>query len=125
MGQYPWFQLWKINTAYYLGEAYKLPGGGAGLAVDTVEHFLGVPIHYYAQIDFITFIHLIDEVGGVKLNPSEPITIYPLNYPDFEDSTKVTLEAEFVTVPGNYALAYARARNTEAAISIVHSASKK
>lgn len=109
----PGFNYGKINTAYYLGEAYNLPGGGPGLASDTVEHLLGVPIHYYAQIDFITFIHLIDEIGGVKINPSQPITIYPLNYPDFEDSTKVTLEAEYVTVPGNYALAYARARNSE------------
>jgi len=48
----PGFQHGKINTAYYLGDAYKLPGGGPGLAVDTVEQFLGVPINYYAQIDF-------------------------------------------------------------------------
>ncbi len=109
----PGFDSGKINTAYYLGEVYKLPGGGPGLAIDTVEHFLGVPIHYYAEIEFITFIHLVDEIGGLKLRPEEPIILYPLDYPDFETSTKVTLEPGVYTVPGNYALAYARARYSD------------
>src|SRR5690606_1108907 len=51
----PGFDNAKINTAYYLGEIYKLPGGGPGLAMKTVEEFLGVPIDYYAQIDFYAF----------------------------------------------------------------------
>ena len=42
----------KINTAYSIGEAYKLPGGGPALAAKTVEDLLGVPIQYYAQLDF-------------------------------------------------------------------------
>jgi anionic cell wall polymer biosynthesis LytR-Cps2A-Psr (LCP) family protein len=58
----PGFKHGKINTAYYLGDAYKLPGGGPGLAVDTVEQFLGVPINYYAQIDFGAFVRFIDEI---------------------------------------------------------------
>ncbi|MBN2046752.1 MAG: LCP family protein [Anaerolineaceae bacterium] len=109
----PGFDYEKINTAYFLGESYKLPGGGPGLAVETVEHFLGVPIDYYAQVDFITFIHLIDELGGIKIRPKEQIKIYPLNYPDFVGSTTVVLEPEPYLIPGNYALAYARARNSE------------
>jgi anionic cell wall polymer biosynthesis LytR-Cps2A-Psr (LCP) family protein len=61
----PGFQHEKINVAYYLGDAYKLPGGGPGLAVKTVEDFLGVPINYYAQIDFGAFVKFIDELGGI------------------------------------------------------------
>ena len=109
----PGFDYGKINTAYYLGDAFKLPGGGPALAVETVENFLGVPIQYYAQVDFITFIHLIDEIGGVTLTVPEDIVLYPLDYPDFGSFKKVTLEAGEYNLPGNYALAYARARKTE------------
>ncbi|MFU8827689.1 MAG: LCP family protein, partial [Brevefilum sp.] len=42
----PGFEYNKINTAYYLGEVYNLPGGGPGLAMKTVEELVGVPIHY-------------------------------------------------------------------------------
>lgn len=109
----PGFTHGKINTAYYLGEVYDYPGGGPALAMETVEHFLGVPIDYYAQVDFITFIHLIDELGGVKLEITEPIKLYPLDYPDFGSFTSVTVEPGVYNFPGNYALAYARSRSTE------------
>ena len=42
----------RINTAYFLGEQDRLPGGGPELAMKTVEKFMGVPIQYYVQIDF-------------------------------------------------------------------------
>jgi polyisoprenyl-teichoic acid--peptidoglycan teichoic acid transferase len=63
----PGFENAKINTAYYLGEVYNLPGGGPGLAARTVEELLGVPIHYYAQIDFQAFVDFIDHIDGVKV----------------------------------------------------------
>ena len=109
----PGFKHGKINTAYYLGEVYDYPGGGPALAMETVEHLLGVPIDYYAQVDFITFIHLIDELGGVKITTEEPIKLYPLDYPDFTSFTTQILEPGTHTLPGNYALAYARSRSTE------------
>ena len=62
----PGFDYAKINTAYFLGEAYQLPGGGAGLAVQTAQDFIGVPINYYAQIDFDAFVEFIDEIGGIS-----------------------------------------------------------
>jgi anionic cell wall polymer biosynthesis LytR-Cps2A-Psr (LCP) family protein len=63
----PGFDYGKINTAYYLGELYNLPGGGPGLAVRTVEELLGVPIQYYAQIDFQAFVDFIDNIECVWL----------------------------------------------------------
>ncbi len=65
----------KINTAYFLGEVNKLPGGGPGLAMETVEHFLGVPVDYYALVDFMTFVDLIDELGGLDLYVRQEVTI--------------------------------------------------
>jgi polyisoprenyl-teichoic acid--peptidoglycan teichoic acid transferase len=106
----PGFQHGKINTAYYLGDAYKLPGGGPALAVKTVENFLGVPINYYAQIDFEAFVQFIDEIGGVKINVPQEITIDLLGT-GFK--TKKKLKAGVQVLPGEWALAYARNRYTE------------
>lgn len=105
----PGFKHGKINTAYYLGDAHKLPGAGPGLAVKTVEQFLGVPINYYAQIDFSAFVKFIDEIGGVKIDVPEPITIDLLGS---GAATKKKLQAGSQVLPGEWALAYARARNT-------------
>lgn len=106
----PGYQHGKINTAYYLGEAHKLPEGGPGLAVDTVETFLGVPINYYAQIDFGAFIKFIDEIGGVKIDVPQEITVDLLGS---GSATKKKLKPGVQVLPGEWALAYARARYTE------------
>jgi LCP family protein required for cell wall assembly len=106
----PGFKHGKINTAYYLGDAYQLPGGGPGLAVKTVETFLGVPINYYAQIDFGAFVRFIDEIGGVKIDVPAEIKIDLLGT-GFK--TKKKLEPGIQTLPGEWALAYARNRYTE------------
>jgi LCP family protein required for cell wall assembly len=106
----PGFQHGKINTAYYLGDAYELPGGGPALAVKTVEQFLGVPINYYAQIDFAAFVRFIDEIGGVEIDVPEPITIDLLGT---GAKTKKKLKPGVQVLPGEWALAYARNRYTE------------
>ena len=105
----PGFNYAKINTAYYLGEAYQTPGGGPALAMQTVENFLGVEIPYYAQVDFGTFVRLIDEIGGVTVDVPEEIQIDLLG--DGETTIK-TLEPGRQNLPGEWALAYARNRGT-------------
>jgi LCP family protein required for cell wall assembly len=102
------FNYARINTAYQLGEAYKIPGGGPQLAMDTVEELLGVPIDYYARIDFSAFERFIDEIGGVKIDVPEKITVDPLG-----DNNTKNLKPGIQTLPGDLALAYARARKTE------------
>lgn len=104
----PGFDYGKINTAYYLGEVNKLPGGGPALAVQTVEQFLGVPIDFYAQIDFNSFIKFIDEIGCIDLKVRVPITIDPLG----AGNTK-TLQPGTQPLCGADALAYARQRHTD------------
>jgi LCP family protein required for cell wall assembly len=101
----PGFEYGRINTAYSLGEQYDLPGGGPQLAMDTVEELLGVPVDYYAQIDFSAFVRFIDEIGGVKVDVKEPIEIDPLG-----DNNTKKLKPGRQTLPGDLALAYARAR---------------
>ncbi|NLF50205.1 MAG: LCP family protein [Leptolinea sp.] len=104
----PGFDYAKINTAYYLGEVNQLPGGGPALAVQTVEQFLGVPIDFYAQIDFNSFIKFIDEIGCIDIKVRVPITIDPLG----QGNTK-TLEPGTQPLCGADALAYARQRHTD------------
>lgn len=104
----PGFENAKINTAYYLGEVYNLPGGGAALAARTVEEVLGVPVHYYAQVDFQAFVDFIDHIDGVKITFDEPMVL------DRRGRwNTVTMEPGTVTLPGEYALAYVRARTSE------------
>jgi LCP family protein required for cell wall assembly len=104
----PGFEYGRINTAYPLGIAYDIPGGGPALAMQTIESLLGVPIDYYAIIDFSAFEQFIDELGGINMTVSTEISVDPIGKAN-----------TVVMKPGNYlfdgptALAYARARHTE------------
>lgn len=104
----PGFEYAKINTAYFLGESYQLPGGGPGLAVKTVEEVIGVPINFYAQLDFYSFIKFIDEIGCIDLKIRREITIDPLG-----PGNTVTLKPGTQPLCGAEALAYARQRYTD------------
>jgi len=97
----------KINTAYFFGDLYKLPGGGPVLAMKTVSEFIGVPIQYYAVIQFSAFINTIDRLGGVYLCIPAPIDVgrYDQNGIDH-------LPAGCQTLNGIDALGYARNRYT-------------
>ncbi len=98
----------KINTAYALGEQYKLPGGGPALAMKTVEKFLGVPIQYYAQVDFHAFEEAIDAMGGLYMCVDKKIRIDPIG-----PKPKEPFEKGCSIRHGYQILAYARDRKTE------------
>ncbi|HEX9029701.1 MAG TPA: LCP family protein, partial [Anaerolineales bacterium] len=97
----------KINTAYPIGEGLKYPGGGPGLAMKTVENFIGVPIDYYAQIDFSAFEDFIDEIGGIDVNVPAPLEITPIG------GHIKNIKAGMNHFDGRWALGYARARYTD------------
>jgi LCP family protein required for cell wall assembly len=94
----------RINTAYPSGEGNRLPGGGPALAMQTVEKVVGVPIQFYAVIDFAAFERMIDEIGGVDVLVSEQIKICPIGR-----SCKI-LTPKAHLLDGAEALAYARVR---------------
>jgi len=102
----PGFGYRKINNAYSFGEGYSLPGGGPGLAIKTVENFLGIPIQYYARVDFQTFEKMVDTIGGICIEVPYEIIIDPLG-----PHNTTTLEAGPECINGSEALAYARARD--------------
>jgi LCP family protein required for cell wall assembly len=100
----PGFGHERINTAYPSGENNRLPGGGPELAMRTVESVVGVPIQYYAIIEFGAFERMIDEIGGIDVLVRERMKISPIG------RTSLWLEAEPNHLDGPQALAYARIR---------------
>jgi len=104
----PGFGYSRINTAYSSGEGNKLPGGGPGLAMKTVEQFIGVPIQYYAQVDFKAFEEAIDAMDGLYMCPGEKIRIDPIGP---KPPTKIGPECRKYW--GYEVLGYARNRYTE------------
>jgi LCP family protein required for cell wall assembly len=107
----PGYGVNRINQAYFMGEAYDYPGGGAALAMETVEATLGVPVDYYAAINFQAFIDFVDLTDGITVNVEEPIEdpTYPDNCYGYDP---------FFIGPGEHdldgaqALKYARTRAT-------------
>lgn len=103
----PGFGYSRINTAYSSGEGARLPGGGPELARKTVEQFLGVPIHYYAQVDFYTFVEFIDLIGGIEIYNDEDLRLDPVG--EGKDKIRLTC-CGMRTLNGVRALAYVRYR---------------
>jgi LCP family protein required for cell wall assembly len=103
----PGFEYGKINTAYPLGIAYNVPGGGPALAMLTIENLLGVPIDYYAIIDFYAFEQFINELGGIYIDVPAEITVDPLG-----EHNTVVLQPGRQLLDGPVSLAYARNRKT-------------
>ncbi|HXV97046.1 MAG TPA: LCP family protein [Anaerolineae bacterium] len=63
----------RINQAYRLGQLKDHPAGGLALAAETVETNLGVPVHFYALIDFKNFRQIIDTLHGIDICVPETI----------------------------------------------------
>jgi len=97
----------KVNQAYRLGEANRLPGGGAGLMIDTIEKLFETSIPYYALIDFNAFIEIVNQIDGVKIDIPEKLKIDPIG-----KHNTVILKPGVQTLSGELALAYARNRDT-------------
>jgi LCP family protein required for cell wall assembly len=80
-----------------------IQNGGAGELIDTIEQYLGIPIHHYVQVDFAGFQELVDVIEGVD--------VY---FPDPARDTRSFLDiptAGCVRLDGEQALAYVRSRH--------------
>ncbi|GAB0169783.1 LCP family protein [Lysinibacillus sp. CTST325] len=81
----------KINHAYAFG--------GVPMAVNTVEHFLNIPIDYYVFINMEGFLQIIDTIGGVTIDNDMDLTYNSYHYPKGE-----------ITLDGDKALIFSRIR---------------
>lgn len=84
----------KINAAYALG--------GAPLLIETVSELAGVPISNYAEIDFDSFVSVVDALGGIDV--TVPIDIN-------DEDAHINLTAGEQTLNGEQALGLCRARH--------------
>ncbi|MEW5961019.1 MAG: LCP family protein, partial [Chloroflexota bacterium] len=101
----------RVNKAYFLGDRDAYPGGGPALAMKTIQYNLGVPVHFYTQIDFDGFRQVVDTLGGIDIYVPE--TIDDPNFPDNNYGyDPFYIEAGQHTLDGYTALKYARTRAT-------------
>ncbi len=100
----------KINAAFN--------NGGPELVMDTIEQNFNVQIDHYIQIDFFSFIDIIDALGGldIKISDAEAQAMTdPLGeqnkYLKNDQGTDYLTEGGKIHMNGNQALAYARIRH--------------
>ncbi len=101
----------KINTAHFWGETDH-PGGGPRLAVDTVERNFGIHVDYYARVDFLAFVRLIDAIGGIVVDVPRPIRDDDYPTEDY-GIRRIYIPAGPQWMDGARALEYARSRHSE------------
>ena len=99
----------RLNTAMTLG--------GVELLEQTILYNFGIPIHYYAQVDFEGFKRVVDLLGGVEMAVSCPLEDWRLISPELDPTVeenweRFRLEAGMHQMDGDLALWYARSRLT-------------
>lgn len=111
----PTWGMQRINKAYADGESSQYPGGGPGLLIQTILYNLGVPVHYYALVNFDGFRQIVDTVGGIDVPVMCELTEYKIKDPALDETDPANYE--LYTQPqgvahmdGALALWYARAR---------------
>lgn len=62
----------KLNYANAYGEMQN-PPDGVGVAKQTIEDTLGIPIHYYIKGDFTGLKQAVDAVGGIDINVKDAL----------------------------------------------------
>ncbi|PIZ75322.1 hypothetical protein COY05_04275 [Candidatus Peregrinibacteria bacterium CG_4_10_14_0_2_um_filter_38_24] len=77
-----------------------------------IEEILGIPIHYYASVNFDAFTDLVDAIGGVDIFVEK--SIYDPLYPKGEttDYEIFSMQKGLQHLDGKTALKYARSRET-------------
>ena len=107
----------KINNINAFAENEQ-PGSG-GLAVSqALSRVLDVPIDYYLRVDFISFVKIIDELGGIEIEVENTLddARYPIagreEDPNYENRFEyLHLEKGWQPMDGELALKYVRSRH--------------
>ncbi len=92
----------KINAAHSLG--------GPALMIDTVEEFLGLPIHHYLEVDFKGFVKIVDSLGGVYIDVDTEIDDWKAASHSKHHAAS-HIDAGYQLLDGDHALTYVRSRN--------------
>ncbi|HFE67425.1 MAG TPA: LytR family transcriptional regulator, partial [Chloroflexi bacterium] len=100
----------RLNTALSFGD-------GVDLLKQTILYNFGIPIHYYARVDFDGFKTAVDAMDGVDVAVSCQLRDWRLKSPELdpedEDNWEIyTMEPGVYHMDGDTALWYARSRRT-------------
>jgi LCP family protein required for cell wall assembly len=101
----PGYGLQKINAAYYFG--------GARLAIQALESYLGIPINHLVEMNFTNFPDLINALGGVTYTGGCVYDRVDGGYK--QGGVTVHLKAGTHHLDGKQALALARVRHNSCA----------
>ncbi|MDQ0684243.1 LCP family protein required for cell wall assembly [Streptomyces achromogenes] len=82
---------------------YAFQSGGSACTIRTVEKLTGVRVDHHVVVDFSGFKDMVDAVDGVRVCLKEPIS---------DKAAKLRLPAGKVTLDGEQALGYVRARKS-------------
>jgi polyisoprenyl-teichoic acid--peptidoglycan teichoic acid transferase len=94
----------KINAAYARGVVMDAPMTGPALTRATIEYNFGITIHYFAEVDFVGFINIVNTLGGVIIDV--PAVIKDDNY----EWTRAYFTSGPQHMDGDTALRYVRTR---------------
>jgi LCP family protein required for cell wall assembly len=86
----------KINAAFTYG--------GPSLMVQTIRENLGIEVNHYVEIDFVGFIAMVNQLGGIEIT-------FP--YPARDKNSGLNIDAGTQILDGEQALAFARSRKYE------------
>jgi LCP family protein required for cell wall assembly len=86
----------KINAAFTYG--------GPSLMVQTIRENLGIEVNHYVEIDFVGFIDMVNELGGIEIT-------FP--HPARDKNSGLNIDAGAQILDGEQALAFARSRKYE------------
>ncbi|CAM3208310.1 LCP family protein [Sporolactobacillus spathodeae] len=105
------FGISKITHAHAYGDAEN--GHGEDFTIATVEHLFNVPVDYYVQVDFDSFVKIINSLGGVDVKV--PVKLVTQNSKDQTGKHAIVLEPGWHKLNGEQALAYVRNRKSPGA----------
>ncbi len=111
----PTYGMARINLAFQAAGTVAFKGDGPALLEQTILYNLGIPIQYYALVDFGGFRQVVDTLGGIDVPVNCQVTEYKLKDPTLDERVVSNYSLYTQTIglthmDGALALWYARAR---------------
>jgi LCP family protein required for cell wall assembly len=99
-----------VHTANWVVTFPDAPDPGMEALRQTLEVTLGLPIDYYALVDFAGFVDLVDAVGGIDVDSSEAMHLSVSPAKEGEEWITIDITPGRHHLDGRTALAYVRNR---------------
>ncbi|HSX27241.1 MAG TPA: LCP family protein [Patescibacteria group bacterium] len=105
---YPTAKYQVLNGPKTPDQAKRAEDVGLAAVQESIKDAIGIPIHYYAMVDFEAFRKAIDTVGGITIDVKQPL--YDANVAWENHNNPLIAGVGLQTFNGKRALLYARSR---------------